>query len=210
MSHPIKLEASWLKVLKDEFDKKYFKSLSAFLKTEKQKVKVIFPQGNKIFAALDHPYHGIGQAHGFCFSVQQGTRIPPSLLNIYKELLADLEVPIKKEGDLTHWADQGILLLNAILTVESGLAGSHQNKGWEIFTDAIIDQLNQQKEGIVFLLWGNFARQKGALIDKNKHHVLSSGHPSPLSAAKGHWFGNKHFSQTNALLKQSGKPPIAW
>ena len=177
MSHPINLESSWLKVLKGEFDKKYFLSLRAFLKSEKQKGKVIFPPGNQIFAALDHtpfdkvkvviigqdPYHGVGQANGFCFSVQKGNRLPPSLLNIYKELHTDLQIPIKEDGDLTHWADQGVLLLNAILTVESGLAGSHQGKGWETFTDAIIDQLNSQREGIIFLLWGNFARQKGAL-----------------------------------------------
>ena len=224
MSHPINLESSWLKVLKGEFDKKYFLSLRAFLKSEKQKGKVIFPPGNQIFAALDHtpfdkvkvviigqdPYHGVGQANGFCFSVQKGNRLPPSLLNIYKELHTDLQIPIKEDGDLTHWADQGVLLLNAILTVESGLAGSHQGKGWETFTDAIIDQLNSQREGIIFLLWGNFARQKGALIDKSKHHVLTCGHPSPLSAAKGHWFGNKHFSKTNALLLQNRQQPIHW
>lgn len=224
MNHQIKLEASWLNALQGEFTKKYFQSLSTFLKTEKQKGKIVFPPGPQIFAALDKtpfsqvkvviigqdPYHGIGQAHGFSFSVPTGVKAPPSLVNIYKELFTDLGVPIKKDGDLSRWASQGVLLLNAILTVESGMAGSHQNKGWELFTDAIIEQLNTKKEGLVFLLWGNFARQKGANIDASKHLVLSCGHPSPLSAAKGHWFGNKHFSKTNHYLQQKGQTPIDW
>lgn len=223
-SRPIKLQADWLKLLAPEFEKPYFKNLAGFLRSEKQKGKIIYPPGDAIFAALNHtppqqvrvvilgqdPYHGPGQAHGFCFSVPDGVAFPPSLLNIFKEIEQDTGTPIPKSGNLTRWADEGVLLLNAILTVEKGLAGSHQNKGWEQFTDHIIRQLNNRTEPIVFLLWGNFARQKGALINNPIHLVLSCGHPSPLSAARGHWFGNRHFSKTNAFLVKNGFKPIKW
>lgn len=224
MSRPVKLEAGWHQVLKDEFDKDYFQDLVTFLRKEKQRGKIIYPKGTEIFAAFDHtpfdkvkvviigqdPYHGEGQAHGFCFSVPDGVPMPPSLLNICKELEADLQIPRRTSGNLIGWADQGVLLLNAILTVEKGLAGSHQNKGWEIFTDAVIDVLNAKKTGLVFMLWGNFARSKGARIDRTKHFVLSCGHPSPLSAGKGHWFGNRHFSQANEHLLKIGLSPVDW
>jgi uracil-DNA glycosylase len=224
MPRQIKLEAGWYEVLKNEFDKPYFENLTAFLKQEKQRGKEIFPPGPQIFAALDHtpfiavkvviigqdPYHGPGQAHGFCFSVPDEVSMPPSLLNICKELESDLNIPRRKSGNLTAWADQGVLLLNAILTVEKGMAGSHQNKGWETFTDAIIDHLNQDREGLIFMLWGNFARTKGSRINREKHLVLTSGHPSPLSAGKGHWFGNQHFSKANEYLKSKGLEAVDW
>jgi len=224
MPRQIKLEAGWYEVLKEEFSKPYFENLTAFLKQEKQRGKEIFPPGSQIFAALDHtpfeavkvviigqdPYHGPGQAHGFCFSVPEGVSMPPSLLNICKELESDLNIPRRKSGNLTAWADQGVLLLNAILTVEKGMAGSHQNKGWETFTDAIIDHLNQDREGLIFMLWGNFARTKGSRINREKHLVLTSGHPSPLSAGKGHWFGNQHFSKAKEFLRSKGLEEVDW
>lgn len=224
MTRPIKLEPGWAEVMKDEFEKPYFKDLTSFVRNEIQRGKTIYPPGPSIFAALDHtpfervkvviigqdPYHGEGQAHGFCFSVPDRIAMPPSLLNICKELESDVNIPRRTNGNLTGWADQGVLLLNAILTVEKGLAGSHQNKGWEQFTDAIIDHLNEEREGLVFMLWGNFARSKGQRIDPNKHLVLTCGHPSPLSAGKGHWFGNRHFSKANEYLRGQGKGEIDW
>jgi uracil-DNA glycosylase len=211
-------------MLNQEFDKPYFRQLAAFLKLEKKRGKTIFPPGNQIFAALDlipfdqvkvviigqDPYHGTGQAHGLCFSVPDGVSPPPSLINIFKEIKDDLGHPVPPSGSLISWAKQGVLLLNAILTVEKGLAGSHQNKGWELFTDVIIKQLSNNREHLVFMLWGAFARQKGAVVDAERHLVLRCGHPSPLSAGKGHWFGNKHFSQANEYLKKHGITPVNW
>lgn len=209
--------------MQTEFAKPYFAQLVAFVKDEYSRT-TCYPRGKDIFAAFDHspfnttkvviigqdPYHGPGQAHGLCFSVQNNIPHPPSLVNIFKELEADLGKPYPKNGELTHWADQGVLLLNATLTVRARQAGSHQNKGWEMFTDAVIKRLAQEKEGLVFLLWGGYAKKKAALIDQSKHHILTSGHPSPLSANRGLWFGNKHFSKTNEILIQNGKEPIDW
>jgi len=224
MRSSIQLESSWLKVLKDEFNSDYFKTLKQFLTEEKKNGKVIYPPGSKIFAALDacplsqvkavvigqDPYHGPNQANGLCFSVNEGVKTPPSLVNIYRELETNLGLPIPSHGDLSHWAKQGVLLLNATLTVEAHKAGSHQNKGWEKFTDAVIDRINEQKSNVVFLLWGGYAKRKGKNINRDKHLVLESGHPSPLSANKGHWFGNKHFSKCNAYLESLSLTPIDW
>lgn len=221
----IKIESSWKSVLAHEFEKPYFSQLISFVKSEYNRTdQKCFPPGPQIFSAFDHcpfdqtqvviigqdPYHGPGQANGLCFSVQQGVPFPPSLVNIFKEIETDLQQPMPTSGNLERWADQGVLLLNATLTVRQGQAGSHQNKGWETFTDAVIEQLSAQKEQLVFMLWGGFAKKKGAGIDRQKHLVLESGHPSPLSANKGHWFGNRHFSQTNAYLASLGKKPIIW
>jgi len=156
------------------------------------------------------PYHGLGQANGLCFSVNDGIAFPPSLLNIFKEIQTDLKLPFPKSGNLERWADQGVLLLNATLTVRESEAGSHQNQGWELFTDAVIQKISEEKENVVFLLWGGFAKKKGAKIDRSKHHVLETGHPSPLSANRGLWFGNSHFSKTNSYLKNLGKAEIEW
>ena len=156
------------------------------------------------------PYHGPNQANGLCFSVHDGIPHPPSLINIFKELEKDVKKPYPKSGDLTSWADQGVLLLNATLTVRAGEAASHQKHGWEIFTDKVIQKISEKKEHVVFLLWGGFAKKKASLIDKNKHQILTSGHPSPLSANRGYWFGNKHFSKTNSYLKGIGKSEIKW
>jgi uracil-DNA glycosylase len=219
----VKIEESWKRVLGEEFEKDYFKQLTAFVKHEYTSGKC-FPPGSRIFSAFDHtpfknvrvvilgqdPYHGPGQANGLCFSVQKGITNPPSLVNIFRELQSDLDLPFPEQGDLEPWADQGVLLLNATLTVRAHQAGSHQNKGWELFTDATIRVLSEQRENLVFLLWGGYAKKKGAKIDKNKHLVLTSGHPSPLSANRGLWFGNKHFSKTNNYLKEIGKEPINW
>lgn len=218
----VTIESSWKQVLTEEFDQPYFIDLTKFVRTEYQRTKV-YPPPKQIFAAFNHcsfdnvkvviigqdPYHGQGQANGLCFSVGNSVAIPPSLQNIYKEIHDDLGLPIPTTGNLEHWADQGVLLLNATLTVQAGQAGSHQGKGWEQLTDAVIKTLSDQKTGLVFLLWGNYAKQKGAIIDRTKHHVLTAAHPSPFSASNG-WFGCKHFSQTNALLQQMGKTPIAW
>lgn len=219
----VQIEESWKEVLLDEFSKPYFAQLKEFLKQEKLAGKTIYPAGNLIFNAFSStpfdkvrvvligqdPYHGVGQACGLSFSVPNGVRVPPSLLNIYKELASDIEgFQIPKHGNLEKWAEQGILLLNATLTVEASKAGSHQKKGWETFTDAVIDRLNAQKEGIIFLLWGRYAQDKGAKIDTTRHHVLKAAHPSPL--AGNAFSGNKHFSQTNAFLAQQGLPPIDW
>ncbi len=217
-----RIEAGWLEVLREEFEKPYFEKLKGFLLEEKKQYQV-FPPGKRIFAAFDHtpfnkvkvvilgqdPYHGNGQAHGLCFSVPDGVAIPPSLVNIYKELNSDLGIPIPKSGNLEKWAEQGVLLLNATLTVRANQAGSHQNQGWENFTDEVIRQLSARHTGLVFLLWGSYAQAKTALIDTSKHHVLKSVHPSPLSAYRG-FFGCRHFSKTNALLLSTGKEPIDW
>ncbi|MBO6516259.1 MAG: uracil-DNA glycosylase [Bacteroidia bacterium] len=220
----VKLESSWLDRLRYEFDKDYFVKLKAFLKHEKQQGKTIFPPGNQMFAAMDacafedvkvviigqDPYHGVGQANGLCFSVNKGVQPPPSLVNIFKELETDLSILPPPHGDLSEWAKQGVLLLNATLSVEAHRAGSHQNKGWEHFTDHIIQVLNEERSDLVFMLWGGYAKRKGGKIDQGKHMVLTSGHPSPLSANKGYWFGNRHFSKCNAFLKTRGLSPINW
>ena len=217
------MHSSWKSVLNEEFEKPYFKDLISFVKSE-YATKVCYPKGNQIFSAFDHchfnevkiviigqdPYHGPNQANGLCFSVNDGIPFPPSLYNIFKEIEKDLNIPIPKTGNLERWADQGVFLLNATLTVRQAEAGSHQGKGWEKFTDAVIKQISAEKENVVFLLWGGFAQKKAALIDASKHHILKSGHPSPLSANRGFWFGNKHFSQTNEFLKSKGMKEIEW
>lgn len=219
----VTLHPSWHSQLQSEFQKPYFETLVRFVKDEYSST-TCYPKGNNIFAAFDHsnfeltkvviigqdPYHGPNQANGLCFSVKDGIPHPPSLINIFKEIERDIGKPYPKSGNLEHWADQGVLLLNATLTVRAHNAGSHQNKGWEVFTDAVIRKLSTKKEGLVFLLWGGYAKKKIALIDASKHHILTSGHPSPLSANRGLWFGNKHFSKTNELLKKMGKTPINW
>jgi uracil-DNA glycosylase len=216
------IEAGWKEVLHEEFDKLYFSELKAFLLEEKQKFR-IYPPGKLIFNAFDHtpfekvkvvllgqdPYHGPGQAHGLCFSVPEGVSKPPSLVNILKELQDDLGISISRNGNLTKWADQGVLLLNATLTVRENQAGSHQNHGWETFTDAAITQLSLKRRGLVFVLWGNYAIAKKSMIDVSKHFILSSVHPSPLSAHRG-FFGCRHFSQINNLLRQNGVEEIDW
>ena len=219
----VNIEPSWKSQLQHEFQKPYFGKLADFIRQE-YKQHTCYPGGQQIFAAFEHatfekakvviigqdPYHGPGQANGLCFSVRDGLAHPPSLVNIFKELEQDLGKPYPKSGNLQHWADQGVLLLNATLTVRANQAGSHQNKGWEIFTDAVIQTLSANKSGLVFLLWGGYAKKKAGLIDTSKHFILRSGHPSPLSANRGLWFGNKHFSRTNDLLIQQGKKPIDW
>jgi uracil-DNA glycosylase len=216
------LEESWKKVLEKEFDKPYFSELKQFLIEEKKKYR-IFPPGQQIFQAFNRtpfgkvrvvilgqdPYHGAGQAHGLCFSVPDGIPKPPSLINIFKEVENDLGIPSPATGNLSKWADQGVLLLNATLTVRENQAGSHQNKGWETFTDAAIMQLSEHREGLIFVLWGNYAGAKKMLIEASRHFILTAAHPSPLSAAKG-FFGCRHFSQINNLLKQMGVPEIDW
>ncbi|WP_369854891.1 uracil-DNA glycosylase [Candidatus Thalassolituus haligoni] len=217
------LHPSWQQVLGDELEQPYMRQLRVFLKAEKAAGKIIYPPGPLIFNAFNHtpfdqvrvviigqdPYHGPGQAHGLSFSVQNGIRLPPSLVNIFKEVEADLGIPMSGSGDLTPWADQGVLLLNATLTVEQASAGSHQKKGWEQFTDAAIRILNERREGLVFVLWGSYAQKKGAMIDQNKHLVLKSVHPSPLSAHRG-FFGQRQFSTINQYLSQQGQLPINW
>ena len=216
------IEDSWKIVLSDEFNEPYFASLKQFLVEEKKRFRV-FPPGSLIFNAFAHtpleqvkvvvigqdPYHGFGQAHGLCFSVPEGVPPPPSLTNILKEIKADLGLAAPAHGNLTRWADQGVLLLNAMLTVRENQAGSHQGKGWEQFTDAAIRALSEKREGLIFLLWGNYAIAKRALIDSSKHFILTASHPSPLSASRG-FFGCRHFSQVNALLNQMGKEEIDW
>jgi uracil-DNA glycosylase len=220
-STQIKLDASWQKILDEEFSKPYFQQLKTFLVEEKKQFKV-FPPGNSIFAAFNFtpfdqlkvviigqdPYHGLGQANGLCFSVSDGIRKPPSLLNIFKELQTDVGFAIPETGNLESWAKQGVLLLNATLTVREATAGSHQGKGWEIFTDQVIKTISEKQKDVVFLLWGNYAKAKDVLIDATKHHVLVAAHPSPL--ARGAFFGSKHFSKTNAILKSLGKAEINW
>ncbi|MCB1614750.1 MAG: uracil-DNA glycosylase [Pseudomonadales bacterium] len=219
----LKLHPSWQQVIGSEFEQPYMQQLRAFLATEKAAGKVIYPPGSLWFNALNStpfdkvkvvligqdPYHGPNQAHGLCFSVMPGVPFPPSLQNIFKELQQDLGMPIPASGCLQHWAEQGVLLLNAVLTVEQAKAGSHQGKGWERFTDAVIDVLNKNREGLVFLLWGAYAQKKGAMIDRQRHLVLQSPHPSPLSAHRG-FFGNHHFSRANQWLQNHGNRPIDW
>jgi uracil-DNA glycosylase len=220
----VKIEERWKQVLSEEFDKPYFSILTETLRSEKASGRLIYPPGNLIFNAFNRtpfervkvvilgqdPYHGPGQAHGLCFSVQRGIKPPPSLLNIYKELRSDLGITINTEhGDLTRWADQGVLMLNASLTVRAHEPNSHSNIGWSNFTDAVISQLSSQKNGLVFILWGRFAQDKRVLIDGTKHHLLTAAHPSPFSADKG-FFGCRHFSKTNELLIASGLDPIDW
>lgn len=218
-----KMEHSWKTMLNTEFEAPYFKTIKKVL-TQEKSIFTIYPKGANIFKAFDltpfnqvkvviigqDPYHEPNQAHGLCFSVLDGMKHPKSLENIFKEMSTDLGYPYPKSGNLTSWAEQGVLLLNATLTVRKGDANSHQNIGWQKFTDAVIEKLSEEKEGIIFLLWGGFAKKKGLKIDSNKHYILSCGHPSPLSANKGHWFGNKHFSKTNELLLKMGKSPINW
>ena len=213
---------SWKSELETEFNSDYFTKLKAFLLSEKQTHR-IFPPGNKIFSAFNHtpfekvkvvilgqdPYHGEGQAHGLCFSVPDGIAKPPSLVNIFKEIKDDLDFPIPATGNLEKWADQGVLLLNATLTVRANLAGSHQKQGWENFTDATIKRLSDKRENLVFILWGKFAQNKEALIDKSKHLILKSAHPSPFSAYNG-FFGCRHFSKTNEYLRSKGIDEIDW
>lgn len=218
------LTPGWLNVLSNELGKPYMNDLKSFLLEEKQKGFTVYPKNGEIFNAFNHtdfdevkvvilgqdPYHGQGQAHGLSFSVQKGVAIPPSLKNIYKELADEFpDFKIPSHGDLTSWADQGVLLLNATLTVRAHEAGSHQNKGWERFTDHVISVLSEKKKGIVFLLWGRYAQQKESLIDTKKHFVLKSAHPSPFSAHSG-FFGSKPFSKTNQILEKEGKKPINW
>ncbi|MBF0433309.1 MAG: uracil-DNA glycosylase [Fibrobacteria bacterium] len=217
------IEASWKKALAGEFKKPYFSSIKSFLLEEKQKNKTIFPPGKLIFNAFEHcpfdkvkvviigqdPYHGPGQAHGLCFSVPIGIKPPPSLINIYKELQQDVGVTPPSHGNLEKWARQGILLLNSSLTVQAHQAFSHSKIGWQTFTDSVIKKINDEKKGIIFILWGRPAQEKGKFIDTFAHHVLKSVHPSPLSAHRG-FFGCRHFSKTNELLVQMGKSPIDW
>jgi uracil-DNA glycosylase len=219
----VQLESSWKQQLLEEFDKPYMQNLKEFLQQEKKAKKTIYPQGNEIFNAFtltpfdqvkvvilgQDPYHGPNQAHGLCFSVRSGVKLPPSLVNIYKELLQDLHIPPAKHGHLEAWAKQGVLLLNSVLTVEQGLAASHQGKGWEQFTDQVIRKLNEREKPVIFVLWGNYAQKKGNFIDTNRHYILKSAHPSPLSAHQG-FLGNKHFSKINQILEAEGIEPIHW
>lgn len=219
----VKIEESWKEQLINEFEKPYFEALTTFVRNEYSGQTPIYPPAKLIFNAFDHcpfndvkvvilgqdPYHGAGQANGLCFSVNKGVAFPPSLMNIFKEITNDTGAPIPTDGDLTRWSDQGVLLLNATLTVRAASAGSHQNKGWEEFTDAVISTLAQKRENLVFILWGSYAQKKGAYIDRSRHLVLTSPHPSPLSAYHG-FFGNHHFTQTNDYLQAHGKTPIVW
>ena len=219
----IQIESSWKEVLLEEFHKPYMSQLKSFLIQEKQNGKTIFPLGKDIFSAFNltpfnqvkaviigqDPYHGEGQAHGLCFSVRPKIRIPPSLVNIYKELETDLNIKPPNHGYLISWAKEGILLLNAVLTVEKSKAGSHQGKGWETFTDRVIHILNQEKNNLAFILWGSYAQRKGSFIDRKRHLVIESTHPSPFSAHRG-FLGSEPFSQVNNYLQSSGKPPIQW
>ncbi len=223
MNDRIKLDESWRTPLAEQFASPYMQALKAFLEGEKAAGKRIFPKGGEYFRALDltpldqvkvvilgqDPYHGAGQAHGLCFSVQPGVRPPPSLVNIYKEMQSDLGIARAQHGFLEHWARQGVLLLNSVLTVEMGQAASHQGKGWEKFTDAIIRLVNQQPKPVVFLLWGAYAQRKAAFVDSGRHLVLKSAHPSPLSAHNG-FLGSRPFSQANAFLEANGRTPIDW
>jgi len=219
----VNIHPSWKSVLSEEFEKPYFENLINFVKSE-YATNVCYPKGSQIFSAFDHchfddvkvviigqdPYHGPNQANGLCFSVNDGISFPPSLQNIFREIATDLSKPLPPTGNLERWADQGVLLLNATLTVRQSEAGSHQKKGWETFTDAVIKKVSDEKSNVIFLLWGGFAQKKASLIDGSKHLILNSGHPSPLSANRGFWFGNKHFSKANEYLKSIGKQEINW
>ena len=219
----IKLEETWKFALETEFEDPYMADLKSFLVSEKKAGKLIFPKGSEYFRALDltpldevkvvilgqDPYHGEGQAHGLCFSVRPGVRIPPSLVNIYKEMEADLGIAPAKHGFLEHWAEQGVLLLNSVLTVEEGKAAAHQGKGWERFTDAVIRTVNEECDGVVFILWGAYAQKKAAFFDEERHLVIKSAHPSPLSAHNG-FLGSKPFSKANEYLQSIGKDPVDW
>ena len=222
-SDRVRLEPGWKQALASEFSSDYMTQLRAFLLAEKQQGKVVYPPGAQIFNAFEHtpfdqvkvvilgqdPYHGPGQAHGLCFSVPEGVPPPPSLINIFKEISRDFGTPMSRNGNLEHWADQGVLLLNATLTVLQGQAGAHQGKGWERFTDAVIDRLNRERDALVFMLWGSYAQKKGALIDRQRHLVLTAPHPSPLSAHRG-FIGCGHFSRANSWLQEHGQAPIDW
>jgi len=222
MSSSVRLEKSWKKVLAPEFTAPYWHDLTSFVKTDYQSAKV-YPPPKLIFNAFDlcpfdkvkvvilgqDPYHGVGQAHGLCFSVPEGAHVPPSLINIFKELESDLDVKPKKDGNLESWAKQGVLLLNATLTVRAGQPGSHQGKGWEQFTDMVIRKLSDEREYLVFMFWGNYAKAKRELVDQSKHLVLEAAHPSPYSAHNG-FFGCKHFSKANVYLKEHGVVPVVW
>lgn len=218
----VKIEPSWKEVLKEEFEKPYFVDLVDFVKSE-YKTLTVYPPGNRIFSAFDYtpfdevkvviigqdPYHGPNQANGLCFSVADGVRQPPSLQNIFKELNNDLGVPVPVSGNLERWAKQGVMLLNATLTVRASQAGSHQNKGWEMFTDTVIRNLSEKKENLVFILWGAYAQKKGSIIDTTKHSVIKSTHPSPFSVHNG-FFGSKPFSKTNEYLRRANQQEIIW
>lgn len=217
------LSLEWRNILKEEFQKPYFKELEQFVENAYSN-EICFPEKKHVFEAFNQcsladvkvvllgqdPYHDLGQAHGLSFSVLEGVKHPPSLKNIFKELETDVGFMVPDSGNLFHWAKQGVLLLNATLTVEAHKAGSHQKKGWEKFTDAVIKKISEDCENVVFLLWGGYAQKKGKKIDATKHWILTSGHPSPLSANRGYWFGNKHFSKTNAFLKSKNKTEINW
>ena len=220
----VRIEEGWKRALENEFNKPYFQLLTQNVKNEYANPAYrIFPPGNKIFSAFDScpfdevkvviigqdPYHGAGQANGLCFSVAPGVKMPPSLVNIFKEVQQDTGAPFPENGDLSRWAHQGVLLLNSSLTVREGCPASHSGIGWEEFTDAVVEKLNNEKQGLVFILWGSHAIKKGEKIDRNKHLVLTSPHPSPLSASRG-FFGNHHFSKTNEYLESQGKTPIKW
>ena len=219
----VSIHQSWKEVLQEEFSKPYFEQLVLFVKREYSE-NICYPKGQQIFSAFNHcplpevkvviigqdPYHGEGQANGLCFSVHDGIPHPPSLVNIFRELNTDLGVPYPLSGNLERWASQGVLLLNATLTVRANSAGSHQKQGWETFTDAVIRAVSAHCNHVVFILWGGYAKEKAKLIDPAKHCILTAGHPSPLSANRGYWFGNKHFSQANAYLKANGKNEIIW
>jgi uracil-DNA glycosylase len=219
----VKLEASWLARLAGEFQQPYMQDLRLFLRSQKLQGKKIFPAGEEFFNAFAHtpldrvkvvilgqdPYHGEGQAHGLCFSVQPGVKVPPSLQNIFKEIHSELGYPVPDHGNLTSWADQGVLLLNSVLSVECARAASHQGRGWEIFTDRVIEVIDRECEGVVFMLWGSYAQRKGAIIDARRHCVLKAPHPSPLSAHRG-FFGCGHFLAANDYLRAAGKEPIDW
>jgi uracil-DNA glycosylase len=227
MNDSVKLHPSWLEPLRPEFDSPYMAALKAYLVAEKAAGKRIFPKGNEWFRALDltaledvrvvilgqDPYHGEGQAHGLCFSVQPGVRPPPSLVNMYKEMASDLGIQPARHGFLEHWAKQGVLLLNSVLTVQMGMAASHRDRGWEKFTDAVIRLVNAKPEPVVFILWGSYAQKKAAFVDSidrgGRHLVLKAAHPSPLSAHNG-FFGSRHFSKANAFLESHGEKPIDW
>lgn len=222
MATDVKISQDWKAKLTEEFEKPYFQELTSFIKQE-YLAQTIYPPGKEIFRAFDccdfntvkvviigqDPYHSLGQANGLCFSVREGIRMPPSLLNIFKEIQKDLGKPIPPSGDLERWASQGVLLLNATLTVRASSPGSHQNKGWETFTDAVIKKISDERENVVFILWGAYAQRKGEIIDRSKHYVLMSAHPSPFSADRG-FFGCKHFSKTNEYLKSKGLKEIEW